>query len=76
MGNRYTCKQTFEEWCNNNSRQDILDLWDYDKNNCLPSEMPSGTKQKMYFKCPNNIHKSVAKRILTITDKPDHKLIC
>ena len=37
MGNRYTCKQTFEEWCLENNRKDVLDLCDYEKNDVLPS---------------------------------------
>lgn len=76
MGNKYTYKQTFEEWCLSNNRHDILDLWDYEKNDKLPSEIPYGTKQKYYFKCPNGIHESELRRILNIVDRPDHKLIC
>ena len=48
MGNKYYYK-TFEEWCLENNRQDILDLWDYDKNNKSPSEVPAGTKIKYFF---------------------------
>ena len=76
IGNRYSYKQTLEEWCIDNNRQDILDLWDYDKNNVLPSEVPSGTKRKYYFKCHNGIHNSETKRILSITDKSTHRIIC
>lgn len=76
MGNRYTCKQTFEEWCLSNNRQDILDLWDYDLNDALPSDIPAGTKRKYYFKCAKGMHESDLKRILTITDNPNHKVIC
>ena len=76
MGNRYTYSQTFEEWCLKNNRQDILDLWDYDLNDVLPSEIPYGTKKRYYFKCPNGIHESETRRILDIVEKPDHKIIC
>lgn len=76
MGNRYACKQTFEEWCLENNRQDILDLWDYELNEVDPSEIPSGTKQKYYFICPKGIHESELKRPLTITDNPNHIVIC
>ena len=76
MGNRYTYSQTFEEWCIENNRQDILDLWDYEKNDKLPSEVPRGTKTEYYFKCPNGIHESESRRLSLITDKPDHVLIC
>ena len=75
MGNRYTFK-TFEQWCIENDRQDILDLWDYELNDKLPSEVPAGTKVKYFFKCPEGIHPSESKRLQTITDKPNHQLYC
>ncbi len=76
VGNRYSFKQSFGDWCLENERQDILDLWDYDKNVVSPFEIPSGTKNRYYFKCCNGLHDSESKRILSITDKPDHKVIC
>lgn len=76
MGNRYTCKQTFEEWCVTNNRHDILELWDYEKNDLLPSEVASGTKTKFYFKCPNGIHESENRRIDQITQNPNHIIQC
>lgn len=76
MGNRYTCKQTFEEWCVENNRQDILDLWDYDKNDKLPSEVASGTKTKYYFRCPNGIHESESRRLIGISENVNHNLLC
>lgn len=76
MGNRYTCKQTFEEWCIENNRQDLLDLWDYERNDKLPSEVPARTKTKYYFKCPNGIHESESRRLLGFTEKPDRVFQC
>lgn len=76
MGNRYICKYTFEEWCFKNNRMDIIDLWDYEKNDKLPSEVPYGTKKRYWFKCPNGIHESETKRISNITDKPSHQIQC
>lgn len=75
MGNRYTCKQTFEDWCLENNKQDYLDLWDYELNDVKPSEIPFGTKNRYYFKCPDGIHKSDTRRISDLTYKP-RKLIC
>lgn len=40
-------------YCKNNNRQDILDSWDYEKNNIKPSEILPGSHQKIWFKCPN-----------------------
>lgn len=76
MGNAFAYSQTFEEWCIDNNRQDILDLWDYEKNDKLPSEVPRGTKTKYFFKCGNDIHPSESRRLSLITSSPDHKLIC
>lgn len=49
---------TFEQWCIENDRQDILDGWDYELNNCKPSAITYRTHDKYYFKCPKGIHKS------------------
>ena len=59
-----------------NNRQDLLDRWDYEKNECTPSEMPYRTRRKAYFKCPKCIHESEAKRMIDVTDKPDHEVQC
>lgn len=76
MGNRYICKQTFENWCLENNRHNILDLWDYEKNDFLPSEIPYGTKRKCYFKCCNGIHDSEPRRISTITSGNNYMMTC
>lgn len=69
MGNRYTCKYTFEEWCINNDRLDILDRWDYEKNDKLPSQVAYRTRKQYYFKTHNPLEsKLIAIRYLTTTD--------
>ena len=49
---------TFEQWCKDNKREDILDRWDNELNNCLPSEIMYMSNNKYYFKCPKGIHES------------------
>jgi len=49
---------SFETWCIDNNRQDILDRWDYDKNAFPPSEISYAPKKKYYLKCENRIHES------------------
>ncbi len=40
----------FETWCKNNGREDLLEEWDYDKNNGLkPSEIIQGGSHKKYW---------------------------
>jgi len=56
--------KSFEQWCIENSRQDILDRWDYSKNEDVkPININYSTKKKYYFKCPKGIHKSELKSI-------------
>lgn len=50
--------KTFEEWCIENNRQDLLDRWDYKLNSCLPSEIGCKSNSKYWFKCPRGIHES------------------
>lgn len=49
---------SFKQWCVDNNRQDILDRWDYDKNNCNPSDIGYMSNNKYYFKCPEKKHDS------------------
>lgn len=58
---------SFENWCKENNRQDILDRWDYELNGCLPSEITFNTVQKYYFRCPINAHKSELKNVSNFT---------
>ena len=56
-------KYSFENWCKDNNRQDILDLWDYELNDKLPSEIGYQSKSKFWFKCSKGIHESELKDI-------------
>jgi len=69
--------KSFEQWCLENNYQDILDRWDYELNNCKPSEVCyRSSKNKYYFKCPIGIHKSELKRISDFTIKQGKSLNC
>jgi len=59
--------KSFEQWCFDNYRQDVLDRWDCELNTCKPNEINFATKNKYYFKCPNGIHKSELKIISSFT---------
>ena len=67
---------SFEQWCLDNNRQDILDRWDYELNKCSPSEINYGTKVKYYFKCPCGIHKSELRIINVFTQIPEGNFNC
>ena len=53
-----------------------MNLWDYERNDKLPSEIPTGTKIKYFFKCPNGIHESESRRLSGFTEKPDRAFQC
>lgn len=71
--------KSFEQWCIENNRQDILDRWDYELNDCKPSEIgytSRGLNKKGYYlKCPNNIHASEQKKIGSLVLQ-DYTLKC
>lgn len=56
-------KYSFEQWCIDNNRQDVLLRWDYEKNTCLPSDIESKSETKRWFTCPDNIHQSELHKI-------------
>jgi len=73
------CRQcnSFEQWCLDNNRQDVLDRWDYELNNCKPSEVSYGSsRKKYYFKCPKGLHKSELKNIASFTNSQEGVMNC
>ena len=60
--------KSFEQWCLENSKKDVLDRWDYELNDYKPDEIGCSTKsKKFWFKCPNNKHESELKNISLFT---------
>jgi len=55
--------KSFEQWCVENNRQDVLNRWDYELNKCKPSNIAYKSNKKYYFKCPCGLHKSELKDI-------------
>lgn len=68
-------KISLYEWCTQNNRQDILDRFDYVKNQFLPKNVSIYSKLDMYLKCPEGIHNSAAYQIATLA-KHNSKLEC
>lgn len=70
--NSYINKPTFisfAQWCIDSDRQDVLDRWDYELNDCEPKEVSYASHNKKYwFKCNNHPwHKSELKNIVALT---------
>lgn len=66
---------TFYDWCIINSREDILDRWDYEINKCNPNDISFSSSKKYWFKCPNGIHESELKSIDGMIRR-NNKIIC
>lgn len=49
---------SFEKWCIDNGREDLLERWDYTLNVKRPSEVSFKSNEKYWFKCPSKRHES------------------
>lgn len=68
--------KSFEQWCLENNKQDILDRWDYELNNCRPNEISYSSHKKYYFRCPKLIHNSELKNINNFTKGENGAINC
>lgn len=48
----FSCR-SFAQWCLDNNQKELLDSWDYNKNNKSPWEVFAKTNKKYYLKCPS-----------------------
>lgn len=70
-------KKSFEQWCIKNNRMDVLLRWDYELNNCKPSEVSYSTRNKYYFKCPTHIeHKSKLQSLNSFVNRKNGNITC
>ena len=60
-------KISFKEWCINNNRTDILDLWDYKLNNELPEDVGYSSPNNFYFVCKDNVSHHPKYKLRNIT---------
>jgi len=67
---------SFEQWCIENNRKDVLDRWDYKLNKYSPSEITYGTTKKYYFNCPKGLHESELKTINAFTNGQEGSIYC
>jgi hypothetical protein len=49
---------SFQDWCLQNDKQDLLDRWDYELNKYGPDVVSYQSGYSIYFKCPNGKHNS------------------
>ena len=67
---------SFEQWCLDNNRGDLLARWDMKLNNQSPSEVSFKSNKKYWFKCPVNRHKSELNDIQYITSGRCENIHC
>ena len=69
--------KSFYDWCVENDRQDVLERWDYELNNCSPKEIAYRTIKECYFKCNlHPDHKSELKIISSFTRGREGSIAC
>lgn len=56
-------KYSFYQWCIDNNRDDLLNRWDYEKNDFTPHDISSKSEKLVWMKCPRGIHDSEKHRI-------------
>lgn len=60
--------KSFYDWCIENNRQDLLDRWDYDLNDCVPNDVSYASRKNCYFKCnKHSWHNSKKMTLANIT---------
>jgi hypothetical protein len=68
---------TFKQWCIENNRQDVLDRWDYELNDCKPNEITFKSTKGYWFKCPKGMHRSELKNIVIfVSEKHEGSINC
>lgn len=69
--------KSFYDWCIENGRQEALDRWDYELNECSPKDISYKSNKIKWFKCSLHIeHSSEEKRISDITSGHFKHLNC
>ena len=68
--------KSFKQWCIENDRFDILNLWDYEINEKNPNEVSCCTAKEFYFKCPDGKHKTLPWKLIALTRRNKVKTIC
>lgn len=67
---------SFEQWCIDNERRDLLNRWDYQKNKLKPSEISYKSEKGIWFLCPNNKHDSELHRIDNLANGRNKTIYC
>lgn len=69
-------QMSFYDWCVENHRMDLNDLFDEDLNKCSTKDVRYKSNLKWWFKCPRGLHDSQQYTMSVITQRIDKKLNC
>lgn len=69
-------KMSFYDWCVEYNRTDLLNLWDDTLNKFTANEISCCTNNEYFFKCPQNKHKSMPWKLITLTRRSKVKTTC
>ena len=69
-------KKSLYDWSVENGKNEFIDLWDYELNNCSPKDVGYASNKKYYFKCPRGLHNSEKKMINNLTSGSTKNLVC
>jgi len=68
--------KSFYDWCVENSRIDLNDRFDEEKNGCASKDISCKSNKKMWFKCPRDLHESEQHYMYAVTLDKKAKIIC
>lgn len=71
-----TIRHSLEDWCVKHDRQDILELWNYDKNNKTPKEIGCSCDETYFIHCQRYIHEDIAIVPSNITRLKTGRCLC
>ena len=75
-GNQFSVTKSFYDWCIENSRMDLNDRFDEEKNGCTTKDVGYKSNLKWWFKCPRGLHDSEQYYMTNITNNPKKVLKC
>lgn len=67
---------SFNDWCEENNQQDLLNKWDYDLNDKNPEQVKSYSKDEFYFKCNKTNHPSSKYKLSNIIRRNNFDDLC
>lgn len=75
-GNQFSVTKSFYDWCVENNRLDLNDLFDEDMNKCTTKDVGYKSNLKWWFKCPKGLHDSERHYMTRITDSVNKSIRC